>query len=132
MKTCLTCSPAGHLNQAEYSNTIDPVLASPNGEREHLHNQLIAAIYGNVTREMPDPGLAPWVSLNDKPSSGLGGKPSSADANKRRVKGEVMLLPSKDRRRIKDTAQNEVCFCRGISPISTPCLLTPATAIRPL
>ncbi|CAK7211817.1 hypothetical protein SBRCBS47491_001251 [Sporothrix bragantina] len=97
----------GRLNQAEYSNTIDPILYSPNGEREHLHNQLISAIYGNVTRDLPDPGLAPWVSANDKPSSGLGGKPAGSDANERRVKGEVMLLPSKDRRRIKDIAQNE-------------------------
>ncbi|CAK7198522.1 hypothetical protein SEUCBS139899_001185 [Sporothrix eucalyptigena] len=97
----------GRLNQAEYSNTIDPILYSPNGEREHLHNQLISAIYGNVTRDLPDPGLAPWVSANDKPSSGLGGKPVGSDANERRVKGEVMLLPSKDRRRIKDIVHNE-------------------------
>ncbi|OAA62540.1 transcriptional co-activator [Niveomyces insectorum RCEF 264] len=97
----------GRLNQAEYSNTIDRILASPNGEREHLHNQLIAAIYGNVTREMPDMGLAPWVSANDKPSSGLGSKPVTGDANERRLKGEVMLLPSKDRRRIKDIAHND-------------------------
>ena len=102
------CPPLpGRLNQAEYSNTIDPILYSPNGEREHLHNQLIAAIYGNVTRDLPDPGLAPWVSANDKPSSGLGGKQAGSDANERRVKGEVMLLPSKDRRRIKDIAHNE-------------------------
>ena len=99
----------GRLSQAEFSNIIDPILASPNGEREHLHNQLIAAIYGNVTREMPDQGLAPWVSANDKPSSSLGSKPNSGDANERRLKGEVMLLPSKDRRRIKDITLNEVC-----------------------
>lgn len=61
-----------------------------------------------MTRDLPDPGLAPWVSANDKPSSGLGSKPSGNDANERRIKGEVMLLPSKDRRRIKDIVHNEV------------------------
>ncbi|CAK7564458.1 MAG: hypothetical protein SEPTF4163_002351 [Sporothrix epigloea] len=106
-KTATTQFLIGRLNQAEYSNTIDPILYSSNGEREHLHNQLISAIYGNVTRDLPDPELAPWVSANDKPSSGLSGKPAGSDANERRVKGEVMLLPSKDRRRIKDTVQNE-------------------------
>ncbi|CAK7272370.1 hypothetical protein SEPCBS119000_005088 [Sporothrix epigloea] len=106
-KTATTQFLIGRLNQAEYSNVIDPILYSSNGEREHLHNQLISAIYGNVTRDLPDPELAPWVSANDKPSSGLGSKPAGSDANERRVKGEVMLLPSKDRRRIKDIVQNE-------------------------
>lgn len=106
-KTTSTQFFIGRLSQAEFANIIDPILATP--EREHLHNQLIAAIYGNVTREMPDQGLAPWVSANDKPSSGLGSKANSGDANERRLKGEVMLLPNKDRRRIKDIALNEVC-----------------------
>ncbi|EPE10631.1 transcriptional coactivator hfi1 [Ophiostoma piceae UAMH 11346] len=106
-KTATTQFFIGRLSQAEFSNIIDPILASPHGEREHLHNQLIAAIYGNVTREMPDQGLAPWVSANDKPSPSLGSKPNSGDANERRLKGEVMLLPSKDRRRIKDITLNE-------------------------
>ncbi|EON98200.1 putative transcriptional co-activator protein [Phaeoacremonium minimum UCRPA7] len=97
----------GRLNQAEFSERIDPIITSPNGEREHLHNQLISAIYGNVTREMPDQGLAPWVSANDKPSSGTGSKPISGDAAERRLKGDVMQLPSRDRRRIKDLVQND-------------------------
>ncbi|KAF9882046.1 transcriptional co-activator [Colletotrichum karsti] len=97
----------GRLNQTEYSERIDPILASPNGEKEHLHNQLIAAIYGNVTREMPDQGLAPWVSANDKPTAPVGSKPVSGDAAERRLKGDVMQLPSKDRRRIKDLASND-------------------------
>ncbi|KAF6833906.1 hypothetical protein CMUS01_06373 [Colletotrichum musicola] len=100
----------GRLNQTEFSERIDPILASPNGEKEHMHNQLIAAIYGNVTREMPDQGLAPWVSANDKPAAPVGSKPVSGDAAERRVKGEVMQLPSKDRRRIKDLASNDVSF----------------------
>ncbi len=57
---------------------------------------------------MPDQGLAPWVSANDKPTGGLGNKPISGDAAERRLKGDVMQLPSRDRRRIKDLAHNEV------------------------
>ncbi|KAL7909759.1 transcriptional regulator of RNA polII, SAGA, subunit domain-containing protein [Trichoderma velutinum] len=97
----------GRLNQTEYSIRIDPILSSPTGEKNHLHNQLIAAIYGNVTREMPDAGLAPWVSANDKPTTTTGSKPVSGDAAERRLKGEVMQLPARDRRRIKELTQNE-------------------------
>jgi transcriptional coactivator HFI1/ADA1 len=111
---------AGRLNQAEYSEQIDPILASESGEKEHYHNQLIAAIYGNVTREMPDQGLAPWVSANDKPTTGTGTKPISGDAAERKLKGEVMQLLSRDRRRIKDLVQNDVSTlgsrqCRRVS-----------------
>jgi hypothetical protein len=98
----------GRLNQTEYSERIDPILASPNGEKDHLHNQLLAAIYGNLTREMPDVGLAPWVSANDKPTTGVGAKPVTGDAAERRLKGEVMQLPSRDRRRLKDLTANDV------------------------
>ncbi|KAJ2976666.1 hypothetical protein NUW58_g8030 [Xylaria curta] len=97
----------GRLNQVEYSERIDPILASPNGEKTHLHNQLLAAIYGNLTREMPDQGLAPWVSANDKPAANVGAKPVTGDAAERRLKAEVMQLPSRDRRRIKDLALND-------------------------
>lgn len=57
---------------------------------------------------MPDQGLAPWVSANDKPTTAPAPKPASGDATERRLKGEVMQLPSRDRRRIKDLVQNEV------------------------
>ncbi|OTA87402.1 hypothetical protein M434DRAFT_23962 [Hypoxylon sp. CO27-5] len=97
----------GRLNQAEYSERIDPILFSPNGDKSHLHNQLLAAIYGNLTREMPDQGVAPWVSANDKPATNVGAKPVTGDAAERRLKGEVMQLPSRDRRRIKELAQND-------------------------
>lgn len=99
----------GRLNQAEYSERIDPIISSQHGDKEHLHNQLLAALYANVTREMPDQGLAPWVSANDKPAIGTGAKPVSGDATERRLKGQVMQLPSRDRRRIKDLQQNDVC-----------------------
>ena len=81
---------------------------TPAGDVEHLHNQLIAGIYGNVTREMPDHGVASWVSANDKPTTGAGSKPVSGDAAEQRLRTEVMQLPSRDRRRIKDISQNEV------------------------
>lgn len=96
------------MNQAELTATIDPFLITPAGEIEHLHNQLIAGIYANVTREMPDSGVASWVSANDKATTGVGSKPVSGDAAEQRLKTEVMQLPSRDRRRLKDLSQNDV------------------------
>lgn len=75
---------------------------------EHQHNQLIAAIYGNVVRDLPDPGVAPWVSANDKPT--LLSKPVSGDAAEQRLKTEVMQLPARDRRRLKEVPEVSVCF----------------------
>jgi transcriptional coactivator HFI1/ADA1 len=103
----------GQLNQVELSARIDSFLVIPSGEIEHLHNQLIAAIYGNVTREMPDHGVASWVSANDKPTTGAGSKPVSGDAAEQRLKTEVMQLPSRDRRRLKDLTQNDVRISTG-------------------
>jgi transcriptional coactivator HFI1/ADA1 len=57
---------------------------------------------------MPDQGVAPWVSANDKPTTNVGTKPVTGDAAERRLKGEVMQLPSRDRRRIKESAQSQV------------------------
>lgn len=69
---------------------------------------------------MPDQGLAPWVSANDKPAATTGTKPVSGDAAERRLKGDVMQLPTRDRRRIKDLVQNDV----GISELPPVYLLT--------
>ncbi|KAL8760276.1 MAG: hypothetical protein Q9199_000175 [Rusavskia elegans] len=89
----------GHLDQNELSLHIDHyVCADPN--TVHLHNQLIAAIYGNVLRDVPDQGVAPWVSANDKPT--LLSKPLAGDEAEQRLKREVMQLPARDRRRIKE------------------------------
>ncbi|PSR92016.1 transcriptional regulator of RNA polII, SAGA, subunit-domain-containing protein [Coniella lustricola] len=118
-KESLTQFFIGRLNQTEFSQRIDPIITSPNGDREHLHNQLLAALYANVTREMPDLGLAPWVSANDKPAVGAGNKPVSGDAAERRLKAEVMSLPSRDRRRIKDLQLNEVDPFASISDLFT-------------
>lgn len=103
-----------------------------NGEKDHLHNQLIAAIYGNVTREMPDQGLASWVSTNDKPAASAS-KPVSGDAAERRLKGDVMQLPARDRRRIKDLVQNDVCESQQPCvnrKTNLRCSLTPLRAYR--
>ncbi|KAG9234791.1 transcriptional regulator of RNA polII, SAGA, subunit-domain-containing protein [Amylocarpus encephaloides] len=97
----------GKLDQSELCKRIDHFVITPTCEIEHCHNQLIAAVYANVTREMPDHGVASWVSANDKPTVGTGSKPVSGDAAEQRLKTEVMQLPSRDRRRIKDLSQNE-------------------------
>lgn len=68
----------------------------------------MAAIYANTTREVPDHGVATWVSANDKPLAGSGTKVISGDAAEQRRKAEVMSLPNRDRRRIKDLASNDV------------------------
>ena len=67
---------------------------------ENLHNQLIAAIYGNLTRDLPDHGVAPWVSANEKPM--VLSKPVSGDAAEQRLKTEIMQLPARERRRLKE------------------------------
>lgn len=72
--------------------------ADPN--TEHLHNQLIAGIFANVGRDLPEPGVAPWVSANDKPT--VLAKPVSGDAAEQRLKMETMRLPARDRRRLKE------------------------------
>lgn len=59
----------------------------------------MCAILGNLTRDLPDHGVANWVSANDKPSTVS--KPVSGDAAEQRLKTEVMQLPPRDRRRLK-------------------------------
>lgn len=98
---------AGHLNQTELSQQIDGFIKTQNGDTEHCHNQLVTAIFANVTREMPDIGVASWVSANDKPTSGTGSKPISGDAAEQRLKTEITQLPNRDRRRLKELSQNK-------------------------
>lgn len=89
----------GQLNQNELALRIDHyVTADPS--TAHLHNQLLAGIYGNVVRDPPEQGVAPWVSANDKPM--VLSKPVSGDAAEQRLKTEVMQLPARDRRRLKE------------------------------
>lgn len=60
----------------------------------------MCAIFGNVLRDLPEQGVAPWVSANDKPM--VLSKPVSGNAAEQRLKTEVMSLPARDRRRIKE------------------------------
>lgn len=92
-------APTGHLNQNELSFQIDHYVTT-DSNIEHLHNQLIAAIFANVGRDLPEPGVAPWVSANDKPT--VLAKPVSGDAAEQRLKTEIMRLPARDRRRLKE------------------------------
>ena len=92
-------APTGQLTQNELYLQIGHLFsADPNIER--LHNQLISAILGNVTRDHPEQGVAPWVSANDKPT--MLSKPVVGDAAEQRLKMEVMAMPARDRRRLKE------------------------------
>ncbi|KAL4960944.1 transcriptional regulator of RNA polII, SAGA, subunit-domain-containing protein [Aspergillus stella-maris] len=88
----------GQLNQSELAARIDSIICADQ-KIEHLHNNFVCAIIGNLTRDLPDHGVARWVSANDKPS--VVSKPTSGDAAEQRLKTEVMQLPPRDRRRIK-------------------------------
>lgn len=99
----------GNLNQAELSAYIDPIIVTPTGEKERLHNKLISGIYGNAIRELPDQDVAIWVSRNDKPLTTTP-KPVTGDAAEQRLKLDVMQLPNKARQRIKNLTQNDVCI----------------------
>jgi len=88
----------GFLNQDELCRLTDSFIAVDHA-REHLHNQLLCAIYANVHRDVPDSAVAIWVSTNDKPISVP--KPVSGDAAEQRLKVEVMQLPPRVRHRIK-------------------------------
>ena len=74
---------------------------------EHLHNSLITAVYANAHREPPEPGVAPWVAANDKPVSGTGGSGvgKGGDKVEERLRKEIMALPGKDRRRLKEVIE---------------------------
>ncbi|KAL4917453.1 transcriptional regulator of RNA polII, SAGA, subunit-domain-containing protein [Aspergillus aurantiobrunneus] len=97
-KEATTLFLLGQLNQDELASRIDQIICADQ-RVEHLHNNFICAIIGNLTRDLPDHGVASWVSANDKPS--VVSKPTSGDAAEQRLKTEVMQLPPRDRRRIK-------------------------------
>ena len=100
--TSTQCFNPGHLNQHELSLRLDHFVKS-NPLTENVHNQLLAGIYSNIARELPEAGVAPWVSANDKPS--VVSKPISGDAVEQRLKTEVMQLPVRDRRRLKEAPE---------------------------
>jgi transcriptional coactivator HFI1/ADA1 len=88
----------GQLNQSELERRINPFLiADPS--LTHTHNQFLLAIRQNASRETPEPGVAAFVSANDKPTSSS--KPVSGDAAEQRLKTEIMQLPARERHRLK-------------------------------
>ena len=112
----------GHYNQNEYASRVDHFLCA-DPKNEHLHNNFVCALIGNLTRDLPDHGVANWVSANDKPSTVT--KPVSGDAAEQRLKTEVMQLPPRDRRRIKGIP--EVCSRNDADHL---CLKDPTTNIQ--
>ena len=119
----------GSLNQQEFSYIVDPILESSNGDKDklHLHNQLLVLLICNIVREPPpEPGPAPWVTQNDKPAAVLGPKAPAGDSNEARFKADVMHLPSRDRKRLKDIIHNEVGDAILIARLVEGCaLITP-------
>ncbi|MCJ1413760.1 transcriptional coactivator hfi1/ADA1 [Xylographa parallela] len=103
-KEAISLFVLGQLNQNELSLRTDYFLTT-DPSVEHLHNQLVAAIFANVPRDSPDAGVAPWVSANDKPTTLP--KPISGDAAEQRLKAEVMQLPARDRRRLKEITDGD-------------------------
>lgn len=97
----------GRLNQNEFCLRTDHFLSGDTAV-EHLHNQLLIGIFANVGRDQPEPGVAPWVSANDKPV--ITSKPTAGDAAEQRLKTEVMQLPPRDRRRVKDIPEVSECL----------------------
>ncbi|KAH7410443.1 transcriptional regulator of RNA polII, SAGA, subunit-domain-containing protein [Phaeosphaeria sp. MPI-PUGE-AT-0046c] len=88
----------GNLNQFELSLALSRILTTP--ALEHAHNALFTAIYANIWRDVPEAGIASWVSSSDKPSSGTGVK-GTHDESEKRLKHEVMQLSRRERKRLK-------------------------------
>lgn len=90
------------LSAFEFGELTDNfVLANP--ATEHAHNSLICGILFNTTADAPEGGPAAWVSAaSDKAISTTAVKPANtSDVGEQRLKAEVMLIPARDRRRIK-------------------------------
>ena len=98
-RTSTNSEDTGLLNQAEFARRIEPLI-SIDPARERLHNQLINGVYANAYRDPPEQPVASWVSANEKPTGPL--KLAASDAAEQRLKTEVMLLPARDRHRIKN------------------------------
>ncbi|KAF9696380.1 hypothetical protein EKO04_005265 [Ascochyta lentis] len=96
-KTSLTQFFLGNLNQEELSFKLSKILNT--AALEHAHNTLIAAIYANIWRDAPEPGIASWVSSTDKPSSST--VKGQGDESEKRLKYEVMQLSRRERKRLK-------------------------------
>ncbi|KAH7118940.1 transcriptional regulator of RNA polII, SAGA, subunit-domain-containing protein [Dendryphion nanum] len=102
-KTALGQFLLGTLNQEELTTQLNNILCTPALER--AHNQFLIAIYSNMIRDPPEPGVASWA--DDKvvgKSTGAGGKGSGIgqkDETEKRLKHEVMNLSRRERKRLK-------------------------------
>ncbi|KAF1940729.1 hypothetical protein EJ02DRAFT_405997 [Clathrospora elynae] len=96
-KKALSFFLLGNLNQEELSFKLAKILTTP--ALEHAHNALVTAIYANIWRDPPEPGIATWVSSSDKPSSGT--IKGTGDESEKRLKHEVMQLSRRERKRLK-------------------------------
>lgn len=96
----------GALTQSELSAAIDLPLAG-SATSAHAHNQLIVAVIANCFRDLPDAGVAGFVSATEggtvtlKAGGGVGG----GDRQEGRLKREVRGLGQKERRRVKDVGR---------------------------
>ncbi|KAK6520602.1 transcriptional coactivator hfi1/ADA1 [Arthrobotrys conoides] len=88
----------GLTNRTELSRIVDPLLQKP--ETQRLHNQFFLSVHVNATREPPEGDVATWVSHQGKTSSVP--KTTTGDAYERRLKKEIMAIPARDRRRMKE------------------------------
>lgn len=107
-KKALSFFLLGNLNQEELTHKLSKILTTP--ALEHAHNALFTAIYGNIWRDAPEPGIASWVSSSDKPTSGT--VKGTGDESEKRLKHEVMQLSRRERKRLKGIPA-------GDSPLST-------------
>ncbi|KAK6542975.1 transcriptional coactivator hfi1/ADA1 [Orbilia ellipsospora] len=88
----------GLTNRTELTRIVEPFLQKP--ETQRLHNQFFLAVHVNATREAPEGDVATWVSHQGKTSSAP--KTATGDAYERRLKKEIMAIPARDRRRMKE------------------------------
>ncbi|KAF3914837.1 hypothetical protein ABW20_dc0104071 [Dactylellina cionopaga] len=88
----------GLTNRTELTRIVEPFLQKP--ETQRLHNQFFLTVHVNATREAPEGDVATWVSHQGKTSSAP--KTTSGDAYERRLKKEIMAIPARDRRRMKE------------------------------
>jgi transcriptional coactivator HFI1/ADA1 len=98
-KTSLSSLLLGNLNQEELSHRLDKILVTR--DLENAHNKLVLGIYGNLWRDAPEAGVASWVSSGDKVGGGTAGGKAKGDEGEKRLKGEVMGLSRRERKRLK-------------------------------
>ncbi|KAH6644155.1 transcriptional regulator of RNA polII, SAGA, subunit-domain-containing protein [Boeremia exigua] len=108
-KTSLTQFLLGNLNQEELSFKLGKILNTL--ALEHAHNTLVAAIYANIWRDVPEAGIASWVSSTDKPSSST--VKGQGDESEKRLKYEVMQLSRRERKRLKTIPAAETVSVGG-------------------